>query len=436
MISKYTWHRFQCLACIALGLTSGLLVSCNAQFMPFDPNTPAKAEMKRSFSKVINIGTDVATWFLFHPQDLVHRNKDPLDWWAYDFAFKKEFASGNLIAVDTGADGGFSIRLTDQDLTTRERTYATYSKKFRLQVRHDRLFLDGGYALNADEQTDKPEDFPDQWIEISNGNYEVTVHVLAWHKEPGTVDQDGNSTKNSLPSYVVVFKPVDNLETIAIPEAIPRIEPDYYSEEYIPITDSSQQPIKREYPALVRPNIFFPSLEANFSITTSEHKQLERLNKFEDSQFSFVISSSLEPQTIATLFRLNAYTGQDYPDQRFEVFGVNQQLLRIVRSYEKNGMSWAEVKPYDPPSSPAADSTLRDRLKQLFADYAATDTGYQNRIKHHRFYAERVASLTKSIEVAWAVANALDLPLATQRELITLSEKELLQRLIRILDEK
>jgi hypothetical protein len=229
MTAKYTWHRFQCLAYVALGLTSGLLVGCHAQSMPPNSGALVKAQTQ-SFSRVLYVGTDVATWFLFHPQDLAHRNQDPFSWWGYDFALSKEFLAGNLVAVSTGADGGFSVRLTNQDLTTRERTYAKYSKKFRLQVRHNRLFLDGGYALNSDDPSDKPEDFPDQWIEVPNGTYEVTVHVLAWDKEPGAVDRDGRATKSALSSYVVVFKPVDKLETIVPPKGLPQLEPEFQAE--------------------------------------------------------------------------------------------------------------------------------------------------------------------------------------------------------------
>jgi hypothetical protein len=196
---------------------------------------------------------------------------------------------------------------------------------------------------------------------------------------------------------------------------------------------------------LNRTKVFFPSLELEFPIQEAEFNQLRRL----EGQYSIVISTSPEAGAIATVIQLASYgtarssaanfiSNNNIRNIRsdYEASGISQQLVQIVRSYERQGIRWVEVKPYHSPSKAAADSALRDRLKAQFANYATTDTGYQKRIKYHRFYAERVASLDKPIEVAWAVANALDLPLATQRELISLSEKELLQRLSRILAEK
>lgn len=69
---------------------------------------------------------------------------------------------------------------------------------------------------------------------------------------------------------------------------------------------------------------------------------------------------------------------------------------------------WVEVEPYEPPST-CVEEARSARLKQLFADYAAKDTSYQSRIKFHRFYAERVASLKKPKELGWFVAQAITL---------------------------
>src|SRR5215510_14137360 len=93
------------------------------------------------------VGTDSASWFLFHPDDLAHRNQDPIDWYSYDFAVQREFALGTLVGVCTGGDGTFSVRLTNGELTDREKRYVVMSQTFRLRVRHDRLLIDGAYVL-------------------------------------------------------------------------------------------------------------------------------------------------------------------------------------------------------------------------------------------------------------------------------------------------
>ena len=56
--------------------------------------------------RTVTVGTDVANLFLFHPDDLKHREVAPSDWAYTDFACGREFNEGNLIAFRTGGDGG------------------------------------------------------------------------------------------------------------------------------------------------------------------------------------------------------------------------------------------------------------------------------------------------------------------------------------------
>jgi hypothetical protein len=103
--------------------------------------------MTYELDKTLSVGTDVATWFLFHPDDLAHRQDDAHDWWNHNFAVSKEFAAGRLIAVGTGKDGTSRVHFTNQGLMERDRTYATKPIEFPLRVRRDRLYLDGGLVL-------------------------------------------------------------------------------------------------------------------------------------------------------------------------------------------------------------------------------------------------------------------------------------------------
>ncbi len=117
---------------------------------------------------------------------------------------------------------------------------------------------------------DDPEDFPNQWLEIPNGDYEVTVHVIDWSKEPGALTANDKVTDQALPSYVAVFKPVDDLQTISPPAYLPRLEPDYQSEMYQPLLASLSGPLKKEYPVLIRPTVVFPTIELALPITAAE----------------------------------------------------------------------------------------------------------------------------------------------------------------------
>ncbi|UXN75998.1 hypothetical protein N8D56_25040 (plasmid) [Devosia sp. A8/3-2] len=57
--------------------------------------------------QTVEIGTDVAGFLIFHPDDLAHRAADPIARYAYSFAYMKESAAGCLVGFGTGSDGGF-----------------------------------------------------------------------------------------------------------------------------------------------------------------------------------------------------------------------------------------------------------------------------------------------------------------------------------------
>ena len=88
-----------------------------------------------TFSHVMFLGTDVATLFFYHPDDLKHRANNPIDWYSNSFAISKEFEAGRIIAFSTGGDGRFSVRVTDRDLTRREQCYARGTVEFRLRIK-------------------------------------------------------------------------------------------------------------------------------------------------------------------------------------------------------------------------------------------------------------------------------------------------------------
>ena len=165
--------------------------------------------------RTVTIGTDGAQFFLFQPDDLKHRKDSPIDWVSYSFAVAPEFVAGNLVAFDTGGDGGFQIRLTTSDLTAREKRYAGTFCDFRLKVRHERVLLDNGNHLPCDEPRRDPIR-EDLWINLPNGNYRVTVYAIAWDSEPGAGGQNGTRKASTLPSYVIRFRPVTRLDSIRL----------------------------------------------------------------------------------------------------------------------------------------------------------------------------------------------------------------------------
>jgi hypothetical protein len=378
--------------------------------------------------KRLSVGTDVAAWFLFHPNDLAHRRADPDSWWTYDFAIFKEFAAGTLVAVRTGRDGNSTVRFTNVGLTERELTYAVSSADFRLQVKHQSLYLDGGYVLPAEECDEiercDPEGYG--WIELANGNYRVTVHAIAWYDEPGALDENNYSTESALAVYVVHFQSVADLDSITPPTTLPDLDPLCSTSEDVVFSEGEELSIQNtplqwsEYPVLQWHEVIFPY---------SEHRlDLTGLEPFALSDWQMVTVLSLDVPTIGTLVQVT-YKDKDREGD-YEAIGVEAiWLVELKRLFKRKEVFWVEVEPYNPPFVPADRESIEE-LKRLFADYAAIKLTNSIHVKYPHFYAERIASLTEVRELGWLVAHALDLTSDRQQELLALSERELIHRLI------
>jgi hypothetical protein len=173
--------------------------------------------------RLVNIGTDVATLLVFHPQDLSHREHSPIGWYGYDFAYRRESAGGRLIAWGTGGDGGYLVRLTTGSLSDAERQHVYASRDFPFVVRHGRVLVDNSDALPGHGQMSDPDTLTDQWFDVPNGSYRVTVHAL-----------DAGQARE-LPDYVIAFLAVDGIDDIGVERLPPLLEPlEWDSDEAVP----------------------------------------------------------------------------------------------------------------------------------------------------------------------------------------------------------
>ncbi len=177
---------------------------------------PGQAHPAASEGETVQIGTDVAGLFIFHPDDLKHRADNPIAWYAYDFAFARESAAGNLIGFSTTSDGGYTLRLTQGPLTRDETQFAGPNLAFPYEVRHGRVYVDNSDGLPGVEQMDQPDEFPDRWVEMPNGKYRVVVTGID-RAQPGA--------PADLPVYVVRFEAVDSLAAVPPLAGYPEIEP-------------------------------------------------------------------------------------------------------------------------------------------------------------------------------------------------------------------
>lgn len=409
-----------------------------------------------------SVGTDIATWFLFNPHDLDHRRLDPAGWCFYEFAVGKEFAAGNLIAITTGANLGFSIRFTDQELTEDEQQYALASVTFRLRVRHNWLLLTGGNSLPSADMLD---DDPDaSWVKIPNGSYQVIVHTFDWEASKG----------KDLPSYTIQFQPVENLNAIDYPPAIPQLD---YLDGFIRYNDTDEDrwrasdsiALQSEYPLLEWVDMVFPSSETTLILSQAQYQTLELIYQqpgFRDGLCELIVGQALASGAIGSVVGAGGYGYQSirglesflesvkrndwlasrsliprpiptkfgYEYQQYQLFGGCKQLVRLVRVFKRDNLQWAEVEAYEPPNIPA-DAASIEHLKRLFAWYAISDecAGF---VAHRQFYAEQIASLSVAREVCWAIAPTIDLTPQIQRDLLISSDRDFVQELIRILEQK
>ena len=408
-------------------------------------NHPEKDLIKDQTSRLNEtrvVSTDSASWFLFHPEDLKHRDKDPINWWTYDFAIGSEFAAGTIIGVTTGGDGSYGVRLTDEGLTEREKKYVVKSQSFRLKVRHSRLLIDGGYVLPCEYGEEVAED-SDDWISIPNGDYQVIVYALAWYEELGSVDQEGMATEKALPAYIAVFEAVQNLNTVEIPRSIPQLDPTRPEHTFFPNPESEPEEIswEDEYPVIIRPEAIFPGIAIELPLT-EEQLGYVKLAVEENYQFQILITDEAKSEAVATLVSVTSYgSSLDFSDldfsgksDKFSLTGHGIAIVRLTDVQEKNSIVRARIRLIERPAMKVEQIAI-DELKGRFARYAAGNLNYRKTIRHASFHAERVAALTVPQELGWAIASVLEMSDETKRELLSASESELIERLNHALKE-
>lgn len=103
----------------------------------------------------VHLGTDVAGFAIYHPDDFQHRWDSEMARYYDDFA--AESVKGRIVGWTTGSDGSWSIKLTDRpgELPLVEGR----SAEFLLVVRRDRVLIDDTSCLPSTEF--EPAERPD-----------------------------------------------------------------------------------------------------------------------------------------------------------------------------------------------------------------------------------------------------------------------------------
>lgn len=165
-------------------------------------------------SRMFFLGTDVATLFVLHPEDLRHTHDWPTGWYDEAPVWQAQSRAGLMVAWGTRSDGGFRARFTTTGLTQEEASLATATWTFPYTVRHGRVLYDNSDAFPGGSG---PGDLKDtDWFDIDNGDYLVTVTGIHWTDTGETPEE----AAKRLPHYVVNFEPAKGAEP-AIAQRVP-----------------------------------------------------------------------------------------------------------------------------------------------------------------------------------------------------------------------
>ena len=382
-----------------------------------------------------------ASFYLYHPDDLQHRLTSPLAWPSYHFACRPEFDAGRLVAFYTGGDGGYAFRITDGPLTDREKAWLAGSWDFRYRVRHGRVYLDEGYALPSDNYFDESEERPDQWITLPNGNYRVRVNAIEWYSEAGAVNEEGQATDNALPSYVIQFISVEDLESIDVSSTPPRLE------------------TSRNWPAAPSPSYAdydtFDGEEIKLSdtyvvqVSTSQapipgfHITLELSDDFYEAVYgtrgNFILPDRIERLVIAASDKLPCAGVLVQPsgagksgDGPWSMSFHAKRLVTVTSLLPSKLWPMGKVQALDRPESIVSPERMAE-LKQVFAVYAKSNEDYRQCIPNPDFEAERVASMNSPTGLTHVLIHHVQMPFTTRLELLPLSNAARVERLVVIL---
>lgn len=111
------------------------------------------------------------------------------------------------------------MKIVRRPLTSAEKRALVSQQSFGYEVKDRRLYWDNSNCLPCEDQfeEDEAEDDENGWLEIPNGPYRVTVHVMDWF----TLSDAERGAEADISHYVVRFEPVASLEEVPVPEELP-----------------------------------------------------------------------------------------------------------------------------------------------------------------------------------------------------------------------
>lgn len=413
-------------------------------------------DLNTNEGRTLDLNTEIASFFLFHPDDLQHRKASPSLWTIYDFAVAPEFAAGNLVSFDTGADGGFRIRLTEGGLTPREKKLYSCSWSFRYVVRHGRVLIDNGDHVPSDPSDSSEGVLPDvsygpgpipdeQWFAVPNGNFMVTVSAIDWEEEPGAVDSREHATKNALPAYVIQFRKVDRLDTIKAARCPPRLEPGREGDSmFSPITadqtyqtgedtEGTVEPLPKTCPVVVVPTLLLvPGFDTGaVTLPDSEAARLQFVSDDRPTASpTIALVDSEQSPRLGVLGAAASMSGQE--GGSWKVSFRLDRLVNVTKIEKVDGGLVATLADVTRPKSEVPPGDLA-AIKASFATYAKSNEAYRRAVKFPDYEAERVGAMSSPSAISSTLLHHVVVPAATRARLLPLSDAARIGELLAIL---
>jgi hypothetical protein len=384
-----------------------------------------------ALDRKIVLGTDVAGFFLFHPNDMAHRARSPLAWYGYGFACRKEFEAGRMVTFCTGSDGTFAFRVTTGELSVREQRWLAASWDFRLRVRHGRVLLDNGDCLPNEDFCDTASDDDERWIDLPNGDYRVTVHAIDWGSEPGVLDKNGYALPHALTGYVIQFQRIDDIAQVPVasgtqPRLVCRkgrpasLENDWSEHETF---EEGKAPLTADVFVLLQtPHwLVVPGFWTEFPVSDAVYEAVNGSvgsTLLPDRIESFVLApAGAAPGQLAMLTRAGSAcrSGNDPWSMTF----LCRRLVRIAERFSDGEWEKARVDQVER----AQETIDRDELKSLkaaFLAYAARDAEYRKKVIRPDFEAERVEAMDLPEGLTLCLIHHIQMPDIRRLDLLAL----------------
>lgn len=157
----------------------------------------------------VHLATDAGLLAIIAPGGLAHRHGDS-SWWTQEEDLLDEANAGRVIPIETGQDGGYAVRVTFGEQTSRERRFKAQSAEFWLKVPDDEEL-----AVVAGEELSFPDTPGAATFWATSGTYHVTVTRLRW------TEDDEDEAEDALPDYIARLRPFYPDEEPPVFESLP-----------------------------------------------------------------------------------------------------------------------------------------------------------------------------------------------------------------------